>query len=610
MKTSPIHSLTVAVFIGLACAVSTLSVSAQPARHHLTAIAKPALQPDEKLMLATADGKRTDVLVYGHGFADLSRASQLEDKGDKTRYVFEALTRYANDSQTQLRRDLAARGAKYEVLWLANALWVQAADREMVLWLHGQPEVAKLTQDVPFRAQLGMAERGSDPIYPKNAQPEAIEPGVQQVNAPAVWAMGYRGRGIVVADLDTGVQWDHASLKAKYRGWDGITVTHDYNWFDPIEGRADAFDDHRHGTHTVGTVLGDDGLGNQIGVAPDAKWIACRNMDHGEGSVARYTKCFQFALAPTDTKGNNPTPSKAADITSNSWGCAGDAPYFEEGCEVPDALLNIAKAMRAAGMMTVASAGNDGPSCETVHHAPATLNQAFTVGAVTHGNQIATFSARGPSVFTGQLKPDLVAPGVNVRSAALGGGYNNLSGTSMAAPHVSGVVALLWSAVPWLRGQIDETEAVLRHTATPINNFDTICNQIPTSVTPNNTYGFGLINAKAAVERAQKADIGTTQVVSNSGLVTVTHTITNQHYTLAMTNLTVSVTLPANAEVLSLSNGGVRTGNVVTWRTATLTPGLAYQVTLVLNASANAPVFERQFNRVPVLRVGLPITRR
>lgn len=610
MKTPSLSYLTVAASIALSCVVSTLSVSAQPAGHNLTAFAKTPLQSDDKLLLATADGNRTDVLVYGYGFADLSQASQLENKDDKTRYVFEALMQYADTTQGQLQRELAARGAKYEVLWLANALWVQAADRELLLWLDGRPEVAKLSQDVPFRAQLGMAERGSDPIHPKNAQPNGVEPGVQQVNAPAVWAMGYRGQGIVVADLDTGVQWDHASLKAKYRGWDGITVTHHYHWFDPIEGRADAFDDHRHGTHTVGTVLGDDGLGNQIGVAPDAKWIACRNMDHGEGSVARYVKCFQFALAPTDTKGNNPTPSKAADITSNSWGCAGDAPYYEEGCDVPDALLNIVKAMRAAGMMTVASAGNDGPSCETVHHAPATLNQAFSVGAVTHGNQIANFSARGPSKFTGQLKPDLVAPGVNVRSAALGGGYNNLSGTSMAAPHVSGVVALLWSAVPWLRGQIDETEAILRHTATPINNFDTICNQIPTSVTPNNTYGFGLINAKAAVERAQKADIGTTQVLSNSGLVTATYTITNQHYTLAMTNLTVSATLPANAEVVSLSNGGVRTGNVVTWRTAALTPGLAYQVSLVLTAPVNAPIFERQFSRVPVQRVGLPFTRR
>lgn len=619
MKHTSLSYISVIAIIGLSFVLS--GHVAQPTLANFSANSNPPLHASTKLMQATADGKRTDVIVYANGYADLSLASQFEKKSDKTQFVFKTLTQYANLAQASLRRDLSLRSVDYDVLWLANAVLVRKADRELVIWLNQRQDVARMAQDAPTLGQLGFAANDAvpDPIQEGRVEvPNGVEPGVQQVNAPAVWEMGYRGQGIVLASLDTGVQWDHAALKAKYRGWDGIRVTHRYNWFDAIAGKSEAFDDYGHGSHTTGTIMGDDGAGNQVGVAPDAKWIACRNMDHGAGTVARYISCFQFALAPTDPQGNNPNPSQAADITNNSWGCSDSAPY-EEGCEMADALLNIAQAMRAAGMMTVASAGNDGRSlddkvvCKSVHHAPATLNQAFTVGAVTHGNQIARFSARGPSIFTGQLKPNVVAPGENVRSAALGNGttYSNMSGTSMAGPHVAGVVALLWSAVPWLQGQIDETEAILSYTATPLNNSDTTCNEIPTSLTPNNTFGFGLINAKAAVDRAQKTDLGITKSETGNNLITITHTISNQHYTLAMTNLTLSATLPVGAEIVSINNSGVKSGNVIQWNTPAITPGAAYQVSLVIrNTNANLPLFTRQFNRIPAQRIMLQMLKR
>jgi subtilisin family serine protease len=226
-------------------------------------------------------------------------------------------------------------------------------------------------------------------------------------------------------------------------------------------------------------------------------------MDGGYGSVSLYTACFQFALAPTDVQGNNADPAKAADITSNSWGC--DAAAQEPGCEIGTALITVTQALRDAGIIVVASAGNSGSACETVMNAPAMLNQAFSVGAVGTTNAIAGFSSRGPSRLTGRLKPDLVAPGVGVISAyrTTTATYTSLSGTSMAAPHVAGVVALLWSGAPWLRGQVDLTEHILRTTATPITTTQS-CGSAQAGALPNNTYGYGLINAEAALNYALK----------------------------------------------------------------------------------------------------------
>ena len=154
--------------------------------------------------------------------------------------------------------------------------------------------------------------------------------------------------------------------------------------------------------------------------------------------------------------------------------------------------------------MIVASAGNSGGNCSTVNNAPGMLNQSFTVGATDSTNGIAGFSSRGPSLFTGLLKPDVVGPGVGVRSTMKGtpNAYGTLSGTSMAAPHVAGVVALLWSAVPTLRGDIAETERILRVTATPMTTTQT-CNNVLGSAHPNNTFGYGLVNAEAAVNYAR-----------------------------------------------------------------------------------------------------------
>jgi Subtilisin-like serine proteases len=165
------------------------------------------------------------------------------------------------------------------------------------------------------------------------------------------------------------VRWTHNALKPHYRGWDGSVADHDYNWHDSIHnsvsnpcGNDSTFpcDDFFHGSHTTGTAIGDDGMGNQIGMAPGAKWIGCRNMDVGNGTPARYIECMQWFLAPTRIGGGDPDPTKAPDITINSWGCPAS-----EGCSF-DTLQAAVEAQRAAGIQMVVAAGNSGSACSTV----------------------------------------------------------------------------------------------------------------------------------------------------------------------------------------------------------------------------------------------------
>jgi subtilisin family serine protease len=228
-------------------------------------------------------------------------------------------------------------------------------------------------------------------------------------------------------------------------------------------------------------------------MAPGARWIGCRNMNQGYGTPASYLECMEFFLAPYPIGGTpaQGDPEMAPDVTNNSWTCPPD-----EGCSW-DTLQAAVEAQRSAGILTVAAAGNAGPSCSSVESPIAIYDATFTVGATDSGDAIASLSSRGPVTVDGsnRLKPDLTAPGVDVRSAAAGGGYSSASGTSLASPHVAGAVALLWSASPALRGRIDVTEAILGRTALPRTSGQ--CGDPPDAI-PNNVYGWGRVDAFAA----------------------------------------------------------------------------------------------------------------
>ncbi len=360
--------------------------------------------------------------------------------------------------------------------------------------LASRSDVARIDANPLIKNSVPGAE-GKDMAF----QPQGIEWNVSRVKAPDVWALGYTGTGSVVAGADTGVQWDHPALINHYRGWDGQKADHNYNWHDAVQQSPSPIDPHGHGTFTVSEMVGDDGQGNQIGVAPGAKWIACRNMDSGgNGKPAWYSECFQFLIAPYPI-GGDPSqgdPTKAPGSINNSWTCPPT-----EGCST-ETLHSIVDAVRAAGIVPVMAASNYGPNCSSIKEPPAIYGSAFDVAAIDSGNNIASFSSRGPVTVDGsnRTKPDVSAPGVNIRGAVPGNGYSSgWSGTSMAAPHVAAGVALLWQANPALKGNVDQTESNLDHSATHLISAQAVGYCRGPLIFQDNTFGWGLINLLKAV---------------------------------------------------------------------------------------------------------------
>ena len=285
----------------------------------------------------------------------------------------------------------------------------------------------------------------------------------------------------------------HPELSETYRGRDG---QNDFNWLDPWNHTASPTDIQGHGTHTLGSIVG-----KSVGVAPDANWIACVNLARNLANPGLYLDCMQFMLAPFPQNGDalrDGDPSRGAQVLNNSWGCPD-----REGCDA-NSLLPGVRALRDAGVFVVASAGNEGPRCSTVSDPPALYDDAFSVGAIDRRSRLAQFSSRGPVLAdgSGRVKPDIAAPGVGVLSAFPGNSYEVLDGTSMAGPHIVGVVALMWSANPKLIGDIDRTEQILRETAQRgnVSNEKIVCGD-PNAV-PNDFEGFGIVDAYAAVKRA------------------------------------------------------------------------------------------------------------
>ena len=439
---------------------------------------------------ALAKAGRAEFLVRLRDQADLSGAARLPNRAAKAGFVYEQVRATARKSQPGVVADVQALGGQARSFALVNAVLV-TGDAKVVDRLARRADVAQLELNGAFK---GVQSTPGEAL----AQSVGTPWGISYVKAPDVWSQYTRGAGIVVASADTGVDWTHPALQPKYRGWDGTSADHSLSWHDAIENRAVPLDDHGHGTHTTGTMVGSEG-GNNVGVAPDAKWIACRNMDDGVGTPARYLDCMEFFLAPFPPSGtfiDNGHPELGADIINNSWGCPTD-----EGC-YPQTVTDAIRTLRAAGIMFVASAGNDGPQCSTVIDPPGLVAETFTVGAFSQSRNIAGFSSRGPVTVDGsnRSKPDLAAPGVNVVSSTRGGGYGSNQGTSMASPHVVGVVALVWAAVPELRGQIEATEALLRATAT--QHDDSQCGTTAGG-RANHVWGWGEVNALAAVEAAR-----------------------------------------------------------------------------------------------------------
>ena len=449
------------------------------------------------VMEHTANGQEAEFFVVLADQADLRGAAALRTKAEKGRFVYDTLRNKSQITQGAILQWLRERGIEHRSFFSVNAILVKGS-REVADALAARPDVARVEGNPIIHNNL--PQPGPVEQAPPGA-PATIEPGITYTHAPDVWALGFTGQDIVVASADTGVRWTHNALKPHYRGWDGVTADHDYNWHDSIHsgggvcGADSPFpcDDFFHGSHTTGTAIGDDGTGNQIGMAPGAKWIACRNMDQGNGTPATYIECMDFFLAPYPVGGGQGDPTKAPDVTINSWGCPPS-----EGCSA-NTLQAAVEAQRAAGIMMVVAAGNAGSACSTVVDPPGIYDASYSIGALNTGTDtIASFSSRGPVTIDGsnRIKPDITAPGTNTRSCSnsADNAYTTASGTSMATPHISGAVALLWSANPALQNDIDTTETTLNDAAHFISS--TLCG---TAGPPNNVYGWGRVDIFAAV---------------------------------------------------------------------------------------------------------------
>lgn len=372
-----------------------------------------------------------------------------------------ALREQADRSQQNARNLLMAGGARRIIqLWSINALAV-TANAQMINALAALPEVESITLDATLAAPS-----------PQPAATAVPEWNIDAVGAPALWSKGLTGLGTVVAGIDTGVDALHADLATRWRG--GAN-----SWYDPNGEHATPYDASGHGTQTISVAIGGDAGGSVLGVAPDAQWIAVKIFnDAGIATLSGIHQGFQWLLDPD----GNPLTVDIPDVVNSSWGfpnLTGQCyQEFETDLEV----------LKTAGIAVVFSAGNQGSGGSV---SPADNPAGFGVGAVDSTFTVASFSSRGPSACDGSFFPEVVAPGVAIRTADLTTGglfpdtYTTVSGTSFAAPHVAGAMALLRQAYPTATPQ--QLESAVTASATDI-----------AASGPDNDSGYGLLNAVGA----------------------------------------------------------------------------------------------------------------
>ncbi|MEV4350166.1 S8 family serine peptidase [Actinoplanes sp. NPDC049596] len=468
--------------------------------------AEPDPTPSAKLAPSLKDRFRaqpsSDFWITFESKADLGPAKKIADWTARGRYVYDALTAAAKHSLAVVSPELDRAGVKYTSYPIANAVLVKGgteklaldvAARVQVAAIHATPQVALVD---PVKEKTPDAARAED---------DTVTWGLEAIHAPQAWAMGATGAGITVSNLDSGVQFDHPALVKQYRGTkpDG-TVDHNYNWMASRGSCTGApCDDNGHGTHTMGTMVGVDGA-DHVGVAPDAQWIATNGCCDNTG-VESLLRSGWWLLAPTDLQGNNPDPSKRPHVINNSWGQNVEHDF-------DDFFQAVDEAWTAAGIFSTWSSGNSSPyaACDTVS-SPGAAQSAYSVGALSPDGTLASFSRKGEGEG-GRIKPEITAPGDGVRSSFPGNGYVEMSGTSMAAPHVAGAVADLWSYDPTLIGQVDETRRLLGESATDVD--DTECGG---TAEVNNMYGEGKLDLVRLLELAPRKGGTLTGVVTAAG---------------------------------------------------------------------------------------------
>lgn len=439
-------------------------------------------------------GERTYIAKLD-GVANFDRPTLMPRGEDRKSAVVGELIRVNQATMQGVAPALDALKAQglitsYEVNPLANTVTYNVADaRAAEAWtaVNAVDGIGRIVRDREVKL-VGVedAEAGATVLMTVPDAADAVEWNVDRVNAPKVWAQGYNGSGVTVGVVDTGIDVTHPALKAAYRGTqaDG-SFDNNYNFFDAVSAKTQAYDDNKHGSHVSGTIAGVATEGHAAtGIAPGVKLISSKILSgSGSGTLAGVMKGLAWMLAPTDSAGQNPDPTKAPDIISNSWGSSnGKDQTFRP----------LLQSFLAAGIEPVFAAGNSGPRPGTLG-SPGSAPEVISVAATDKDDKVASFSSRGPSPVKGDdgsdRKPDIAAPGHQINSTVPGGGYAVLSGTSMATPAVTAVIALLLSKYK------DLTHAEV------VQAITTSAKDIDAAGYDYNT-GNGLIDAEAAMKAA------------------------------------------------------------------------------------------------------------
>ena len=440
--------------------------------------------------------EQIDVIVMMQEQADigsLNRQLKLERStlADRNRRVIEALQDIVSRTQPAMSAyldELQLQGLieRYKMLWIAN-MFIVTANKAGIEAIAANPEIA----DLYFNYTIESIK----PIDAKESDPPLIashEIGLERINALEAWAAGFTGAGRVVANMDTGVDGTHPALADRFRGDVDGDGDVDESWYDPYAGWTFPQDSQSHGTHTMGTICGRTPSGDTIGVAIDAQWIAAAPIDRYDiaRTVADALLSFEWFVDPD----GDPYTQDNPDACGNSWGIPDGIPGYPD-CD--ETFWVVIDNLEAAGTVVIFSAGNEGYSgLRSPADRATTYYNCFSVGAVdgaTPSLPVANFSARGPTECAEAdmaIKPEVVAPGVNVRSSIPGGGYSTKSGTSMSSPHITGAVAVIRSANPDL--DVESIKEIMMSTAVDLGPAG-----------EDNSYGHGIIDLHEACLIAQ-----------------------------------------------------------------------------------------------------------
>ncbi|KAF1321501.1 hypothetical protein FI667_g11882, partial [Globisporangium splendens] len=417
------------------------------------------------------------------------KEAAFSDRGQQIAHLVDSLSRSAERSQQDVTALLSKESAtttplftKTKSFWITNQVFIEGATFELVEQLAQISSIVEIREESVLELPKVLAAGSSDSSQNNSTGPDAFVTnpsawGIQKVQAPELWAKGTTGQNIVVGVIDSGVRGTHEALRNNFLG--------DYGWLDPERHAAAPYDNAGHGTHVAGSIVGRNG----IGVAPGAKWSACKACRSDTCVESEMITCTQFMLCPTNTDGANPDCSKAPHVINNSWssGSGGNTNYAA-----------IIAAWRQAGIIPVFASGNVYPACGTVE-SPGDAPNVIAVGATNADDSLLFYSGTGPTV-TGFLKPDVTAPGGAIYSAGYTSddSYRVTSGTSMASPHVAGAIALMLSANPALT--FDQVLATLKSTTdtSTLVSSNRTCGGTPDNVFPNNIFGYGRVNVLKA----------------------------------------------------------------------------------------------------------------